>query len=186
MAKKRPRLMHGNPALLLSVMAITSFFLGFIIGCFCHPQEQTRLNEILLKNTQNYSPFNQQDPLKETPDIFFSVTGRTLGNLLPNSTVFLYTVPSTNFTVVMATIENETPVRETTVNTSKAFQMECISPGDYVFVIPSSSYDCSAGFPLPYEWTRDNYTLDIAFQGGDYRYCVGAFSIRANQEEPSD
>ena len=58
--------------------------------------------------------------------------------------------------------------------------MECIPPGRYAFVNPTSSYYGSVGSPLPYEWTRDNFTLKIAFQGGDPSYSVGAFSITKN------
>jgi len=169
--------MHRNPAILLSSVAITSFLLGFIIGCFCHLQEQPRPNEILLKNTQNHTFLNQQDPRKETPDIFFTVTGRVLADTFPDTTVFFYPVTSTDFKIVMATIKNSTPIRETTVNATRGFQMECISSGHYAFVIPASSYKLGVGSPLPYEWSQDNYSLDIAFQGGDPEYAVGAFSI---------
>ena len=170
--------MHRNPAILLSVMVITSFFLGFIIGCFWHPQEQTRLNEILFKNTQNYNSFNQeQDPLKKTPDIFFSITGRVDGNPFPNSTVFLYAVSNTNRATVLNTIRNSTPLLNTSINATNGFSIHCISPGHYATVMPATSFDGPIGGALPNKWQYNNYALNITLHGYDYKYLVVAFSI---------
>jgi hypothetical protein len=186
MANKKAMPFDRTSVILLSVVALLCFFWGIIVCCFYHVQERTGHSESSLKDNLDDTLFvHQEGPSKENPDIFFSVKGRTLGNLLPNATVFLYSVPSTNFSVVMATIENQTPFRETMVDAGNTFQIGCVSLGNYAFVIPASSYDGSVGFPLPYEWIQNNYTLDVAFQGGDYRYSVGAFSIRAVREESS-
>ncbi len=50
--------------------------------------------------------------------------------------------------------------------------------GKYVFVIETSSFERSVGSPLPYEFDCQNFSLEIAFQGGDSQYAVGAFSIK--------
>jgi len=64
------------------------------------------------------------------------------------------------------------------VNESGGFDFPCLIPGKYVFVIEASSFGNSVGSPLPYEFDSRNISLEIAFQGGDSQYAVGAFSIK--------
>lgn len=102
---------------------------------------------------------------------------------MPDSTLYLYSVNSTDYSTVMAAIKNTEPITKGRLNATRGFKMECISPGNYALMIPGSSYNGSVGSPLPFEWTRDNYRLDIAFQGGDYEHAVGAFSISKVSKE---
>jgi hypothetical protein len=43
--------------------------------------------------------------------------------------------------------------------------------------MPTTSYNGSKGAPLPYEIDCADVSIKIAFQGGDSKYMVGAFSI---------
>jgi hypothetical protein len=105
------------------------------------------------------------------------VDGRVLGDIIPGSTVSLFRTSSVNYSTVMNTIREALPVKRTTVNESAGFKFNCLDFGKYAFVIPASSYNMSVGFPLPYEFDCPNISLEIAFQGGDSQYAVGAFSL---------
>ena len=105
------------------------------------------------------------------------VQGIVIGDIIPNATVFLYETLSLNFTIIMREIRITQPVARAVVNDSKHFLFPCLSRGNYALVIPTSSYSGSVGSPLPYEFDCENFSLRIAFQGGDPQYAVGAFSI---------
>ena len=105
------------------------------------------------------------------------VEGKVLGGIKPCSKVYLFKTSSLNYTVVMAEISNGQSVKQECVNVSKAFKFNCLYPGKYAFVIPTTLYNGSVGAPLPYEFDCANISLIIAFQGGDSKYMVGAFSI---------
>jgi hypothetical protein len=77
----------------------------------------------------------------------------------------------------MRTIRTAQPVMQQLANESSGFEFECLSIGKYVFVIPTASYNGAVGSPLPYEFDCENVSLEIAFQGGDSTYSVGAFLI---------
>ena len=122
------------------------------------------------------------EPEKHAPSIISSdtcidVKGTVLGDIIPYSNVSLYETSSLNFSFIMSEIRTTQPVRSGTVNESDSFIFSCLSPGKYVLVIPSSCYNTSVGSPLPYEFDCENFSLRIAFQGGDFQYAVGAFSI---------
>ena len=106
-----------------------------------------------------------------------NVEGKVLGGIKPCSKVYLYQTSSVNYTVVMAEIRDGQSFRQACVNATNAYKFSCLYPGKYAFVIPTTSYNGSAGAPLPYEFDCANVSIRIAFQGGDSKYMVGAFSI---------
>lgn len=110
------------------------------------------------------------------------VHGRVLGDIVPTSSVFLYSTSSTVYDTVMSEIKEPFQVASATVNETKGFNFSCLFPGEYAFVIPRSSFDGSVGSPLPYEFDCQNLSLRIAFQGGNYSYAVGAFSIKNSHQ----
>ena len=105
------------------------------------------------------------------------VHGRVLGDVLPGSAVHLYQVSSTEPEVVLHEIRSREPIDWAAVDASKRFGFECISPGDYAFVVPASSYNRSVGAPLPDQIECGNLFVEVAFQGGDGQYMVGGFSV---------
>jgi len=105
------------------------------------------------------------------------VCGSVLGDIIPGSRVNLYQVSSTEFSVVMEEIRTQRPIEWSVVDEKKRFGFMCLSQGNYAFVIPVSSYNRSVGAPLPDEPEYGSLFIDIAFQGGDWQYAVGAFSI---------
>ena len=110
------------------------------------------------------------------------IKGTVLGDIIPNSTVYLYRSSTLNFTTIMTAITTTNPIASSIVNKSKKFRFQCLSFGNYTVVIPTTSYSRATGSPLPYEFECKNVSVRIAFQGGDYQYAVGAFSIEPNNQ----
>ena len=128
--------------------------------------------------------YSVKAPLNASESACIDVYGIVLGNPYPGSNVSLYRTNSTNYTWVMHHIRTRNPVSSSLINESKEFRFDCLNPGDYAFVIPSANFDMVVGSPLTYEFECENHSLEIAFQGGDYEYAVGAFSIERAQNIP--
>jgi hypothetical protein len=77
----------------------------------------------------------------------------------------------------MAEIRSRKPIDCAIVDAQKRFGFRCLSPGDYAFVVPASSYNGSVGAPLPDQIECGNLSVEVAFQGADGRYVVGGFSV---------
>jgi len=105
------------------------------------------------------------------------VEGRVLGDVQPYSVVYVYETQSLHYSDVMRSARKPWPISWALVNESAGFEFACLTPGKYVFVIKTSSFGRTIGPPLPYEFDCQNISLEIAFQGGDSHYAVGAFSI---------
>lgn len=111
------------------------------------------------------------------------VDGTVLGNVIRDSNVSLYETLSLNYSIIMSEIRTNRPVKWSIVNETLGFSFRCLPTGNYAFVIPTSSYDGAVGSPLPYEFDCENLSLEIAFQGGDHEYSVGAFSTRHTSKD---
>jgi hypothetical protein len=106
------------------------------------------------------------------------VEGKILGGIRPYSTIFLYEVSNFILSDVLATIQPSQPIKRGYVNTTAGFKFKCLSSGKFAFVIPTTSYKDSVGFPLPYEFDCKNFSLRIVFQGGNNEYAIGTFWIK--------
>jgi len=106
------------------------------------------------------------------------VEGRVLGDVNPYSVVYVYKTQSLQYNDVMSSARKPLPISWALVNESAGFEFACLTPGKYVFVIKTSSFGRTIGPPLPYEFDCQDISLEIAFQGGDSQYAVGAFSIK--------
>ena len=124
--------------------------------------------------------------LESDRPLFASVEGRVLGDVIQGSRIDLFRVSSTRFEVVMEEIRARRPLAWALVNETKGFRFDHVWPGHWAFVIPSSRYNGSIGAPLPYEFECENISLDIAFQGGDVKYAVGAFWINETPDRSTD
>jgi hypothetical protein len=125
----------------------------------------------------NHTELQSTEPDSESAGACIEVHGKVLGDVIPNSKVFLYQIGSLNYSIVMGTIRKGHPSRWNYVNESRGFIFDCLSFGKYSFVIQTASYKSKVGSPLPYEFDCPNVSIRIAFQGGDHKYSVGAFSI---------
>ena len=101
-----------------------------------------------------------------------------MGDLKPNSTVYLFRTNSTHYDDVMAAIKTMEPIESVILDENQRYDFGCLIAGNYAAVVPGHSYAGAVGFPLPVEFTFRNLSLDIAFQGGDINHAVGAFSIQ--------
>jgi hypothetical protein len=106
------------------------------------------------------------------------VEDKVLGDIISYSAVSLNEISNFNLSDVLATIRSSQPVKREYVNTTGGFKFSCLSSGKFVLVLPTTSYNGSIGSPLPYEFDCKNFSLRIAFQGGNSQYAIGAFSIK--------
>ena len=106
------------------------------------------------------------------------VYGRVLGDLKPNSKVYLFRTNSTHYEDVMAAIKMKKPLDSVILDENQRYDFGCLIAGNYAAVVSGHSYAGAVGFPLPVEYSFRNLSLDIAFQGGDINHAVGAFSIQ--------
>jgi hypothetical protein len=105
------------------------------------------------------------------------IHGTVAGNIIPGAQVYLFQPSNLNPSSALAEIRTSKALSWQPVNESGAFEFRCLPPGEYVFVIPTSSYKGWIGFPLPYEFDCENFSVRIVFHGGDYQYAVGAFKL---------
>jgi hypothetical protein len=146
------------------ILPIVISMILFCTGCHQHSQSVSQA-------CRSIAPAN--GPTSSCID----VEGKVLGGINPCSKVYLYKTSSLNYDVVMAEIKDNQSVMQECVNATKDFRFNCLYPGKYAFVIPTTSYNGSVGAPLPYEFDCENVSIRIAFQGGDSTYMVGAFTI---------
>lgn len=160
----KPVLMIGHK--MNFTIAVWLIFLPLILLCIgCQPEQS--VSELNLSIV----------PANEFAASCINVEGSVLGDIKPCSKVYLYETPSLNFSIVLTRIRIRQAIMQECVNATKEFKFICLYPGKYVFAIPTSSYNGSVGSPLPYEFDSENVSLNIAYQGGDSKYMVGAFSI---------
>lgn len=120
---------------------------------------------------------------KETGFVCMDIQGHVLGDINPGSEVFLFKLQKQDYDTVMNTVRMSTPVQTGIVNGTAGFNFTCLSYGQYVAAIPSTSYrNSSVGSPLVYEFRNESVSIDIVFQGGDHEYLVGAFSINKTHQ----
>ena len=150
----------------LIIAALFFLFIG-ILFCKCRSTEP---------DVQCIQP-RVAAPANVSSGACIDVYGSVLGDIIPGSRVNLYRVSSTEFSVVMEEIRTRRPIEWSIVDEKKRFGFKCLSQGDYAFVIPVSSYNWSVGAPLPDEDECGSLFVEIAFQGGDWQYAVGAFSL---------
>lgn len=105
------------------------------------------------------------------------VEGKVFGDIIPYSAVALMEISNFNLSDVLVTIQSNQPIKREYVNTTGGFKFSCLSSGKFAFVIPTTSYYGPIGYPLPYEFDCRNFSLRIAFQGGNSQYAIGAFEI---------
>jgi hypothetical protein len=153
------------------VTAVVAFLLmGILVYKCCYHESKIPPSKSLVRA-----------PARVSSGACIPVYGRVLGDVMPWSKVNLYQVSSTEFEIVMQEKRSRKPIESAVVNAKNRFRFRCLFPGDYAFVIPVSSYDGSVGAPLPEKFECGGLHVDIAFQGGDWQYAVGAFTINESR-----
>lgn len=180
MSKKKSKPVCISPIVLLIATVTALLALVFIIGCFLCLQKGPSLNESLSTNTGCAPWFDgQPNPLMQSPEIFFTVTGQVNGSPLLNATVYLYVVSDTRRSTVLAAIQNGTPAKKVSINETHGFAFSCISPGNYAAVMSGSFFDGPISGPVPNTWQAYGYALNVSFHGYHlkHRNLVVGFSI---------
>ena len=116
-------------------------------------------------------------PSNDAPHACIDVDGKVFGDIVPFSTVSLYRTMSLDYATVMTNVRTEKPISQTLVNETAGFLFKCLSAGKYIAVTSATSFNQSVGSPLPYEFDCRNFSLSIAFHGGDSEFLVGVFFI---------
>ena len=160
----------------LTALTANTLFVLLIVLLFSGCQADMNMNEY----------FHKEKPSEGPQSDCVDVNGIVLGDIMQNASVFLYNTSTTAYDVVMGEIREPFQKTSALVNESKGFIFSCLLPGEYAFVIPTTSYNGSVGSPLPYEFDCRNLSLRIAFQGGNYSYAVGAFSIQNSYQLKTD
>jgi hypothetical protein len=120
---------------------------------------------------------NETTPSNRFDAACIPVEGRVFGDVKPYSIVYVYRTRSLHYDDVMSSPRKPWPISWALVNESGNFVFPCLTPGNYVFVIETSSFDRTIGPPLPFEFEGRDVSLKIGFQGWDGQHAVGAFSI---------
>ena len=156
----------------VALYAIIAISLLLFTGCI-------RTNVYQQIEYHNYQDAKSADGCRiaEEGNSCLPVNGRVLGEIIPGSNIDLYKLDNLNFTYTLEYIRFHRPVQRAVVNTTKGFRFNCLTDGKYAAVIPTTSFIRTVGSPLPYEFEKDDFSLHIVSQGGDYQYAVGKFEI---------
>ena len=152
----------------LAAMSMLSLIIA-ILGLF-HPLGRS-------ESVEMSQPVIIVAPTEKVSEPCLEVYGKVRGDVLPGSRVYLHQTNSTTYDQVMAAIHRQEPLEWTVVGPKNEFGFGCLPPGSYALSVPGFSYNKSVGYPLPLELMMKDLSLDVAFQGGDLNYAVGAFSI---------
>jgi hypothetical protein len=155
------RALHPESAFKMAVL----FIIFLLYGC-TNPSD----------THQSFSPTSA--PSNDAPPACIDVYGKVFGDIVPFSTVSLYQTMSVDYATVMTVVRTEKLISQTLVNETNGFSFKCLSTGKYIAVTPATLFiNQSVGSPLPYEFDCRNFSLSIAFHGGDSEFLVGVFSI---------
>ena len=115
-----------------------------------------------------------------SPDMpIFNITGSISADTIPNATIYMSATPNVTLENSLYVTEHCFPLWKSTIINSTSFTIVHVPPGKYVIYLPSSSFPTAQGFPLPDEFNKSGYELDIVFHGGNYRCNLGVFEIRS-------
>jgi hypothetical protein len=116
-------------------------------------------------------------PAEKASEPCLEIYGKVRGDVLLGSRVYLHQTNGASYDQVMSAIRRQQPIEWTALGPKNEFGFGCLPPGNYALSVPGFSYNQSVGYPLPLELMMKDLSLDVAFQGGDLNYAVGAFSI---------
>ena len=108
----------------------------------------------------------------------FNVSGFVTAEVKPGSYVYLHTAHNTTLEGAIYAANHCHAITRAAINKNKTFSINSLPAGTYVLSVPIDSFGSSQGFPLLAEFNRSGHSLEIAFQGRDYRHSLGAFTIR--------
>lgn len=151
----------------LAIYACSESNTESIINPETHQENETFSDDIPVSIPQKNSLETECTPIE----------GIVLGDPIPGKDVYLFKVDSFEYEHVMQTIRSKKPVSKAKVNDTKGFYFPCLSAGLYAVSMPEESFEGYKGSPLPYEFNCKNFSLKIAFQGGDYYHFVGVFNL---------
>ena len=184
-------------------MKSTAMLVGFVTASLvlslfsCAPSHQGTFPEAMSYGNTGYRGYNitkaQDDFLtyiRKNPCgsllfspgmVLFNITGFVTAATIPNATVYMAVTPTTSFSHCRYVVDHCFPFWRATMRNSTTFSFTHIPPGSYVLFLKRTSFSASQGFPLPHEFNRSGYELDIVFHGGDNSCSMGAFTIERRE-----
>ena len=111
---------------------------------------------------------------------FYNVTGQMTARTKEGSVLHMTTVKDLTYNNSIYAAEQCFPIWRVKLNNTRNFLITDVPPGKYVISLPSYRFVNSQGFPALDKSQDENYELVIAFFGGDSRYSLIVFEIRAS------
>jgi len=153
-----------------------------IFGCLPEPIVNDRDYNLTMQSAAMDSErFADSNPCGhiEVRKPFFNVSGFHTGEIKPNSPVYRFVAPNTTFEGAMFVVDRCPPIEETRTDSAGEFSFQPFPPGKYVvFTDPGSFRKGTQGYPIVREFRSGNFSLEIAFHGGDPHHSLVAFEIR--------
>ena len=148
-------------------------------------------NDSAFVDTRLYKTFNPTEIINELtqtpcgsikiyPGVSFSnVTGKMTSRTKEGAIIYISTTRDLTLNNSLYAAENCFPVRRVQINDSLEFLIPNIPLGRYVAWLPSSEFTGQQGFPILNEFQDDKNELIVAFHGGNSKYSLVVFQIRA-------
>jgi hypothetical protein len=112
----------------------------------------------------------------------FNISGHMTAQTRPGSTIYLFTAPNVSFAAVMYVVANCMALNKATLVDGSSFNMGPWPPGTYVLMVHGNRFATGEqGFPVVKKFNQSNYTLKVAFMGGNPDYSVLSFSIKPQE-----
>jgi len=169
----------------LLILSTLLFVILLVVGCVpnkmefpCteipHSDEAVNLDSQIEPNQCGI--LHVQEPL-------FNVTGFLTTGVKPNSTIRLFIVPDTSFNSALYVVQHCQFLLEEPINSEKYLRFDYLPVGNYVAMVPRDSFPGNIqGFPMVREFNCSNYSVQVKFHGGNWKYSVVSFSIRSSSD----
>ena len=106
-----------------------------------------------------------------------NVTGFLTESLYNDTDIFLFVTPNTSFNASMYVVEHCHPIQHNKILGNDRFHFGPLPSGNYVVMFERQSLDPVQGFPIIHETNESGIEVKMAFQGGNARYSIAAFTI---------
>ena len=106
-----------------------------------------------------------------------NITGIVLGKIKENTTIALYKAEGYDYASIIGKINEGHPEKVSKIYANQSFSFFCLPEGQYLLIIPASSYDYSFGSPIATETIQRDLKLEAILNGGNSQNMFSAFSI---------
>jgi hypothetical protein len=109
----------------------------------------------------------------------FDVTGRVTSGVPPGTEIRMFVTSNTSLKHSLFVVENCIPFRCSRIRDNADFSISWVPPGRHILYIPIESFpEGTQGFPVPDEFEKDGYALEVIFNGGNSEHSLSVFQIK--------